>query len=460
MATTKVTTVAQRRLDGRGGRFLTSRKALGQLAARDEDFDPVVALGLHLASNVESLLPLRWRRMLENPFTFFRGSAFLMAQDLVRGPSSPWVVTSAGDAHLGNFGTYSSAERRIVFDLNDFDETFPAPFEWDVKRLTTSVVIAGVERGVRQEVDQMALAAIVAREYRHAMRRFAEEPRLEVWNSLLDVRAVMHDLKGVFSDAMRRRILDVLNHLQLRSDNELTRRHIVEGEPPQIIEEWPHFTHDEGPDSTGLTADHIAKVVEMYADTLMSDHAVLLDQFHVVDVARHIIGVGSVGTECWAALLCGRDYRDTFFLQIKEAHPSVLALAQGRIYDGDEAHRVVSGQRLMQAAVDPFLGHHRLDVSGVNRSFYVRRLYDHRAAVDISRLTPTMLEAYGRVCAWVLARAHARGGQAAQIAGYLGGSPRFDEAMATFAVAYRNLNAADFETSLAAVREGRITVTM
>ncbi|NNN02866.1 MAG: DUF2252 domain-containing protein [Acidimicrobiaceae bacterium] len=449
MKDAKVTTVAERRLDGRGGRFLTSRRAIGQLAPRPAGYDVLEVLHRDDPSRVESLLALRTLRMSESPFAFFRGSALLMAEDLARGPASPWTVTSAGDAHLANFGAYASPERRIVFDLNDFDEGAKAPFEWDVKRLATSVVIAGAERGVVEEDRQHHLAELVAREYRRAMRRFAEETRLEVWSATLDVAAVMNELRGEFSDALRRRIADVLDHLQTRSDNELTRRHVIDGDPPSFIEEPPHFTHETSPDSTGFSSEDAKRVVELYADSLSSEHAELLSQFRVVDAARHVVGVGSVGVECWAVLLCGRDHRDNFLLQIKEAVHSVIDRALERTGE-DPGVRVVRAQRLLQAAVDPFLGHARLSVGGSERSFYVRRLYDHRASVDVSRLNPQMLEAYGRVCAWVLARAHARGGEAAEIAGYLGGSPRFDEAIAHFALAYRATNQQDYETFLAA----------
>ncbi len=441
----KVTTVAERRLDGRGGRFLTSRRALGQLAPRPEGADVVEILHRDDACRVDVLLELRSRRMAESPFSFFRGGALVMAEDLARGPSSPWTVTSAGDAHLANFGAYSSPERRIVFDLNDFDEGAKAPFEWDVKRLATSVVIAGAERGVVEHDRQRHLAERVAREYRRAMRRFADETRLEVWGATLDVAAVMNELRGEFSDALRRRIADVLDHLQTRSDNELTRRHVVDGDPPTIVEEPPHFAHESHPDSTGFGGEDALRVVEAYRSSLSSEHAALLDQFTPVDAARHVVGVGSIGVECWAVLLCGRDHRDTFMLQIKEATDSALDRVLERTGE-DPGERVVRVQRLLQAAVDPFLGHARVRVGERDRSFYVRRLYDHRASVDVSRLTPDMLEAYGRVCAWVLARAHARGGQAAEIAGYLGGSQGFDEAVATFALDYRARNEEDFRT--------------
>ncbi len=457
MSEAKVTTVAERRLDGRGGRFLTSRKAIGQLAPRPEGFDLAEILHRDDDRRVESLLPLRAKRMAESPFAFFRGCALVMAEDLARGPVSPWMVASAGDAHLANFGAYASPERRIVFDLNDFDEGARAPFEWDVKRLATSVVIAGAERGVVDESDQRHLAELVAREYRRAIRRFAEETRLEVWGATLDVASVMNELRGEFSDALRRRITDVLDHLQTLSDNELTRRHVVDGDPPSIVEEPPHFAHESEPDSTGFGAEDAQRVVEHYGESLSSEHAELLSQFRVVDAARHVVGVGSVGMECWAVLLCGRDHRDTFFLQIKEATESALDRVFERSGE-DPGERVVRSQRLLQAATDPFLGHARLRVGDRERSFYVRRLYDHRASVEVSRLTPAMLEAYGRVCAWVLARAHARGGQSAEIAGYLGGSPRFDEAIGAFALEYRRRNQEDFEAFVAMTEKSPTTV--
>jgi uncharacterized protein (DUF2252 family) len=453
---TATTTVAQRRLEGRGGRFLTSRGSLGILAERPADYDVIERLESQNQNRLASLAPLRWRRMLESPLGFLRGSALIMAEDLARGSSAPLTVQICGDAHLANFGVFASPERRMVFDVNDFDETDEGPFEWDVKRLVTSLVVAGESLGLRHGAQEK-LARTVAREYRVAIRRFAEETRLDVWYSSLTTSSLMQDLRGAFTDVTRRRIDDVLHHLRGTDDTSAYRRFVTGGENPRIVDDPPHFTHLEGQDETGLSSDDILNVVANYDSSLASDRRLLLSQFTPVDVARHVVGVGSVGTECFATLLCGRDHNDTFFLQIKEAQRSVVAIARERAATDDSASRVVHGQRIMQVTPDAFLGWGQIEAGGRERSFYVRQLYDHRASIDVSRLDDVLIEAYGRVCAWTLARAHARSGTSAQIAGYIGGSPRFDEAIAEFAQAYGERNARDHAALHDAVVQGRIS---
>ncbi len=449
------TTVAQRRLEGRGGRFLTSRGSLATLAERPDGYDPVERLQSQVEDRVPSLAPLRWRRMLENPLSFLRGSALLMSEDLARGPSAPLTVQICGDAHLANFGVFASPERRLVFDLTDFDETDQGPFEWDLKRLVTSLVIAGDSMGLRHSAQEK-LARAVAREYRVAIRRFAEETRLDVWYSSLTTSSLMQDLRGAFTDVARRRIEDVLQHLRGTDDDHAYRRFVTGGEEPRIVDDPPHFSHLDGADETGLSSDDLVGLVERYGSSLVTDRQLLLRQFSVIDVARHVVGVGSVGTECFAALLCGRDHRDTFFLQIKEAQRSVVARARERESSDDPAARVVHGQRVMQVTPDAFLGWSDIEIAGRSRSFYVRQLYDHRASIDVERLDDTLLEAYGRICAWTLARAHARSGTSAQLAGYIGGSLRFDEAISDFAQAYRERNARDYAALHDAVVQGRV----
>ena len=450
------TTVAQRRLEGRGGRFLTSRGSLGVLAQRPEGYDVVGRLLSQANDRLPSLQPLRWQRMLESPLSFLRGSALIMADDLARGSSTPLTVQICGDAHLSNFGIFASPERRLVFDLTDFDETDQGPFEWDVKRLVSSLVIASESLGLRHGAQEK-LARSVAREYRVAVRRFAEETRLDVWYSTLTTSSLMVELRGSFTDVTRRNIEDVLHHLRGTDDASAYQRFITAGEDPRIVDDPPHFSHLEGDDETGLSADDVLGIVENYDATLPSDRQLLLSQFTPVDIARHVVGVGSVGTECFAVLLSGRDHRDTFFIQIKEAQRSVISIAREREPTEDSASRVVHGQRVMQVTPDAFLGWSTIDVDGASRSFYVRQLYDHRASIDVERLDGTLLEAYGRICAWTLARAHARSGTSAQIAGYIGGSVRFDEAISDFAQAYRERNARDYQALHDAVVQGRIS---
>ena len=451
------TTVAQRRLEGRGARLLTSRRALGTLAERPAEYDVVERLLSQAHDRLPSLLPLRWGRMLESPLSFLRGAALIMAEDLARGSSVPVTVQICGDAHLANFGVYSSPERRLVFDVTDFDETDWGPFEWDVKRLVTSLVIAGESLGMRTGAQEH-VARAAAREYRVAMRRFAEETRLDVWYSTISTTSLMTELRRSFVDVTRRNIEDVFRHLHGTDDATAYERFVTGDESPRIVDAPPHFSHVDGVDETGLGTEDVLGIVASYDATLPSDRQILLRQFTPLDVARHVVGVGSVGTECFAVLLRGRDDRDTFFLQIKEAQRSVVSLAREVAATEDNAARVVHGQRVMQVNPDAFLGWGRVDVDGESRSFYVRQLIDHRASVDVARLDDTLLEAYGRICAWTLARAHARSGTSAQISGYLGGSPRFDEAISDFAQAYRERNARDFRALHDAVAQGRVTL--
>lgn len=452
-----LSTVAQRRLEGRGARALTSRLTLGHVAPRPDGYDPVERLLSQSRHRVPSLNGLRFARMLESPLAFFRGAALVMAEDLARGSSVPIEVQSSGDAHLSNFGIFASPERRLVFDLNDFDETEVAPFEWDVKRLTSSLVLAAAALRL-SSADQETIARLAAKEYRTAMQRFAEETRLDVWYSSLNVSSLMHDLRGSFSDSARRHITDALHEMRAQDARRAYERLVTGGDAPRIALDPPHFTAIEGVDETGLNADDLLAVVANYGSTLVTDRQLLLSQFTPVDVARHVVGVGSVGTECFVALLCGRDHRDAFFLQIKEAHPSVIAQARARASSHQPAERVVHGQRVMQVTPDAFLGWHTLHVNDDPRSFYVRQLYDHRASIDLDGLSDTLLTAYGRLCAWTLARAHARSGHSAVIAGYLGKSSRFDESMGTFALSYKERNDADYAALRDAVSNGRITV--
>ena len=442
---------------GRAIRSRVPRSSLAHLAPRPERYDAIGRLMDHDASRVRDLLGLRYKRMLEGPGSFLRGSALLMADDLARGTSTGLDVQLCGDAHLSNFGVFLSPEREMVFDVNDFDETDEGPFEWDVKRLATSLVIASHELG-HDERQQRTVALASAHEYRVAMRRFAAMTRLEVWYATLDVDSVVKDLRRFFSDTASRRIDDVIRHLRGVETSTAQRRVLDYGPAgPRIILDAPRFSSVSSTEDS-MTADDVVDVVSGYATTLSNDRQVLLSQFTVREVVRHVVGVGSVGTECFAALLTGRDDRDPFFLQIKEARSSVVALARGRRSTLDPGERVVRGQKLMQVTSDPFLGWDTLTRGDQRRSFYVRQLFNNRASVDTGRLNEAGLVAYGRLCAWTLARAHARFGRADEIDGYLGRSGRFDDSIADFALAYRDRNQRDFEALRDAASDGRVTV--
>ena len=442
---------------GRALRSSVPRGSLARLAPRPEGYDAINRIIEHDSSRVGDLLGLRYKRMLEGPGSFLRGSALLMADDLARGTSTGLDVQLCGDAHLSNFGVFLSPEREMVFDVNDFDETDEGPFEWDVKRLATSLVIASHQLG-HDEHQQRTAALASAREYRAAMFRLAGMTRLEVWYATLDVDSVVKDLRGFFSDAASRRIDDVVRHLKGVETSAAQRRVLDYGAAgPRIVLDAPRFSEVTSVEDS-FTVDDVVDIVSGYATTLSNDRQVLLSQFTVREVVRHVVGVGSVGTECFAVLLTGRDDHDPFFLQIKEARSSVAALARGGRSPLDPGERVVRGQKLMQATSDPFLGWDTLTRDGQRRSFYVRQLFNNRASVDTGRLNEASLVAYGRLCAWTLARAHARFGRAEEIAGYLGGSDRFDESIADFALAYRDRNQSDFEALRDAVDDGRVTV--
>lgn len=442
---------------GRAYRANAPRSALARVADRPANYDPIGRLLSHDVSRVQGLLGLRYGRMLEGPGSFLRGAALLMAEDLARAPSTGLTVQLCGDAHLSNFGVFLSPERELVFDVNDFDETCEGPFEWDVKRLATSLVIASSELG-HDERHQRGIATAAAREYREAVTRFAQQTRLQVWYATLDVDRVVRELRGFFSDAASRRIDDVMQHVKGVASSS-SKRNLLDFGPlgPRIVLDAPRFTKVD--DVAGsMSADDVVDVVSGYARTLSSDRQLLLSQFDIREVVRHVVGVGSVGTECFAVLLTGRDDHDDFFLQVKEAQASVLAEVRGQVSTLEAGERVVRGQKLMQATSDPFLGWDTISQGDQRRSFYVRQLFNDRASVDASRLNEASLVAYGRLCAWTLARAHARFGRADQIAGYLGSSGRFDESLAEFSLAYRNRNQRDFEALRDALERGRVTV--
>lgn len=444
---------------GRAAREGVPRGALAALGARPDDYDPVARLVWQGQRRVASLLPIRYQRMLESPFAFYRGAALLMAEDLARGVSSPFDVQLCGDAHVANFGVFSSPERQLVFDVNDFDETDPGPFEWDVKRLVASLAIAAEELRL-SGAAQRTVAVEAAGEYQRSMRRFAMLPTLDVWYAQLDLSTMVRELRGFFTAASSR-VADVVLH---QAKTKQTRRRFEE--MLTYADDGPHIrplppvrtTLSDVPDGSMISRGTLDEVVGAYGATLSGARRALLDQFTVVDAAHQIVGVGSVGTQCFIILLVGRDAQDPFFIQVKEAQQSVVSVARATASLASHGQRVVRGQQLMQATPDLFLGWHDMRVGGDDRSFYIRQLYDNKAVIAVNRLDGPRLAAYGRVCAWTLARAHARSGARAQIAGYLGSSDRFAEAVADFAMAYLERNAQDYSSLKRAAKEGRVTV--
>jgi uncharacterized protein (DUF2252 family) len=403
--------------------------------------------------------------MMASPFTFFRGNALGMAADLGAAPVSGLGAQLCGDAHLSNFGLFGSPERRLLFDVNDFDESIPGPWEWDVKRLTASIVVAGRGNGFSRKERRKSVLETVRR-YRDATAEFATMRALDVWYACPDI----DETKELFSNRMKARHRKNLDKTlgkarasgNLKAFAKLTE--IVDGQvriksdPPLIVpieDLLPGAAREE------LEAQ-LKGLLNRYRRTLENDRRALLDQFEFVDMARKVVGVGSVGTRCWIVLLRGRDAGDPMFLQVKEAGPSVLkthvpAAMRQRSAPRNEGERVVVGQRLMQAASDIFLGWERVQgVDGLERDFYVRQLRDMKGSAVVEQMDPLGMTMYGQLCGWTLARAHARSGDPIALATYLGADDAFPEAMAVYAESYADQTEHDYAAFLEAIRSGRL----
>jgi uncharacterized protein (DUF2252 family) len=418
----------------------------------------VAILERQAATRVPELVPIRYGRMATSPFAFFRGAAAVMAADLATTPASGLRVQACGDAHLSNFGAFAAPDRHLVFDLNDFDESLPGPWEWDVKRLGASFAIAGRENGFKRKQREAAVLT-VARAYREAMRDFAAQRNLEVWYARLDVEAAMGeiDAEPKLTAQVRRGIAKALAKDSLRALERLTE--VVDGEP-RIRAEPPLIVPAEellGEDETRDLEQALRQVLDSYRASLPDDRQHLLDGYRFRHMARKVVGVGSVGTRAWVILLTGADDGDPLFLQAKEAEASVLEPYAGASRFENHGRRVVEGQRLMQATGDIFLGWcPALGIDGHQRDFYVRQLWDWKRSVDIERLTPHGLEIYARMCGWTLARAHARSGDRIAIARYLGGGDSFDTAIAKFSERYADQSERDHAALVEAIAAERV----
>ncbi len=412
------------------------------------DRDPVATLLGQEETRVPELIAVRHERMGVSPFTFFRGAAAVMAADLANTPTTDLRVQLCGDAHLSNFGGYQSPEREMVFDINDFDETLPGPFEWDVKRLAASMVIAGRDRFKPKECRQAALSA--SRSYREAMLDFAQLGELAVWYSRLDTSSVMQKWQRLAGSkaakAFRRNVAKARrkdsSRAYQRLVHEVGNRITFVSDPPLIVPS-AEFGSDQQQQEARSFLD---RVVTAYRKTLSHDRAKLLERFELVDVARKVVGVGSVGTRCWMGLFLGRSRSDPLILQCKEAQASVLEPYAGPCEYANSGQRVVEGQRYMQAASDIFLGWVRFRAlqDGIQRDYYIRQLWDGKISAEVEAFTPQLLSIYGEMCGWTLARAHARSGHRVAIASYLGGTPAFEESLADFAEAYALQNERDY----------------
>ena len=416
--------VEYRRDAGKALRKQVSRRSHAKWSPAADRPDPISLLEEQNRTRLDYLVPLRFERMSASPFTFLRGTAIVMAADLAATPVTGIRVQMCGDAHLNNFGIFATPERNQVFDLNDFDETLPGPWEWDVKRLAASIVIAGRNNGFSRDLNRQAVLSCMAT-YRQRMWEYGDMRHLEVWYSRIDYASSLEAVNESFrwwvdkqrARAVRRTHVELLPKLT----EEVNGKVLIKPEPPLL---------------TRLKDDELTRMlsalVEEYRTTLREDRHVLLSKYNYVDVVHKVVGVGSVGTRCYVALLLGNDANDPLFLQIKEARASVYEPYVGRSAFSNHGERVVMGQRLMQASSGIFLGWTRLG----SIDFYIRQLRDMKLSVDISTLSEGGFNEYAKFCGWALARAHARSGDPAMISGYLGQKDVFDQAIATFAELY------------------------
>jgi uncharacterized protein (DUF2252 family) len=458
-------TFDERSANGRAARTRTPRTAHGAWSPAAGRSDPIALLEEQAASRVPELVPIRYGRMLVSPFTFYRGAAAIMAEDLASTPTSGINVQLCGDAHLSNFGVFGTPERDMIFDINDFDETLPGPWEWDVKRLAASFEICGRHRGFsRLECRDVAAAAVFG--YRERMRKSAGMPTLEAWYDRLDADTILDWIRTKKADklagtkevqrtekniakARTRDSLRVFSKLVGEIDGELR----IKADPPLIvpIEDLVPEGHQRLD-----TEENMRDLLLSYQDTLLHHHHPL-EEYRYVHMARKVVGVGSVGTRAWIVLLLGRDDRDPLILQAKEAQASVLERHLAPSVYGNHGERVVRGQRMMQAASDIFLGWQQVTgFDGVTRDFYLRQLHDWKGSVNVETIRVPGATLYARVCGQTLARAHSRSGDRVAIASYLGKGEVFDRAVAKFSSAYADQNERDYEAFAEAVDSGRL----
>jgi uncharacterized protein (DUF2252 family) len=456
--------VSERVARGKAARAEVPRSSHARFEPSGDRSNPVELLERQAETRVPELVPIRYGRMLVSPFTFYRGAAKIMAHDLGPTPRSGLHVQCCGDAHLSNFGVFASPERRLVFDINDFDETLPGPWEFDVKRLAVSMLIAARDNGYRAKDQERIVLGTVAR-YRTAMKEFAGMKDLDVWYSRLEIETILRDLAPQFKEKLVKQAEKTLAKARTKDSmaafSKLTEA--VDGEV-RIVDQSPLIVPLEklaqGHEREDLF-EWLHAMMRRYRDTLEFDRRVLLERFRLTDFARKVVGVGSVGTRAWIALLLGRDGQDPLFLQLKEAEASVLEEVVSPSEFSNHGERVVTGQRLMQASSDIFLGWLHVD-SGLDeraRDFYGRQLKDWKGSAEIELMAPTGMATYGTLCGWTLARAHARSGDSIAIASYLGNSDAFDRAILEFSQAYADQNERDYSALAAAVKSGKIKAT-
>jgi len=451
----------QRIARGKAARAEVPRASHAEFTAGPDRADPLALLEGQDLARVPELLPIRYGRMASSAFAFFRGAALPMASDLARTPRSGLVVQACGDAHLANFGLFTSPERNLVFDINDFDETLPGPWEWDVKRLATSLEIAARSNGYPAKARRGIVLASVAA-YRRAMRSFADMDALGVWYAHLDVAGLQATTMVRLNARQRKSVAHTAAKAQTKDNlGSLGRFAAVQdgvvrlnAEPPLVV---PLRDMLDDPSLVEATENGLRDLVEAYTQTLGPERRVLLERYQLVDMARKVVGVGSVGTRSWMLLLL-EGGTSPLFLQAKEAGPSVLEAFLGASQYDNAGQRVVVGQRLMQAVSDIFLGWVRVSgLDGKTRDFYVRQLRDWKGSAEVETMVPAGMQAYGEVCGWTLARAHARSGDRMAIAAYLGSGGAFDTAVREFAESYADQNERDHQALVDAIASGRIT---
>jgi uncharacterized protein (DUF2252 family) len=454
-------TVDERIARGKAARAEVPRSRHASFEAPSDRADPIELLEAQAQTRVPELVPIRYGRMLVSPFTFYRGAAKIMAHDLAGTPRSGLTVQCCGDAHLSNFGVFASPERRLVFDINDFDETLPGPWEWDVKRLAASMLIAARDNSYSTK-DQQRIVLDTVTAYRETMRTFAGMGNLDVWYAHLEIEPLLRqhaaELAGRMIKRTEKNIAKARTRDSMFAFSKLTQR---VDDRVEIVDQSPLIVPI-GVLAPGTERDelfgHLHELLRAYRQTLDYDRRVLLEEFELMDFARKVVGVGSVGTRAWIGLMFGRDGSDPLFLQMKEAEASVLEEHVGKSQFKNHGQRVVVGQRLMQATTDIFLGwvHQPSGLDGRARDFYGRQLKDWKGSAEIEQMVPDGMAVYGKLCGWTLARAHARSGDRIAIASYLGGGHSFERAILEFSMAYCEQNERDYQTLVGAVKDGRI----
>ena len=459
----KYSTLAEHAEVGRAARADLPRSRHGEWAPPPGRTDPLAILVAQETTRVPELLPIRHGRMAASAFAFYRGAAAVMASDLASEPRTGLDVQLCGDAHLVNFGGFAAPDRDLLFDVNDFDETNPGPFEWDLKRLVASLEIAGRDRNFSQ-AERESVVSSGAAAYRQTVREFAGMPVLQIWYSRLDLAGIESrwgaEASGKALRNLERMAAKAETKDNLKAFDKLT---CVEGgeirflsDPPLLV---PVSEVMSGVDAHRVE-DTIAGSLRRYRHTLAEDRRHLFDRYRFVDLARKVVGVGSVGTRCWVALLLGQDEHDPLFLQVKEAEASVLEKWTTKSHFHNHGQRVVEGQRLMQAASDIMLGWDRIEgPDGIARDFYMRQLWDWKVSAPVETMTSGSMRTYAQICGWTLARAHARSGDATAIGAYLGTGDVFDKAMVSFADAYAEQNDLDHRALTEAIKSGRMDAT-